>query len=110
MNTGQNITLGLASVLVVASLWRGQQIQPVWSALTNQQANVALAPYLKNIGLDLAFLIVVVWLAGLSPDAGQMTGALVVGLWLLFLMHPGGASASSKQALVIGNPTTWIPV
>ena len=104
MKTGQQITLGLASALIIISLWTGQQIQPVWNALTNQDTSVAITPYLKNIGLDIVFLVVVTWLAGLSDDAGMMTSALLVAMWLLYLMHP------SKRTYITVNPGSWINI
>lgn len=108
MSTGQQITLGLALALVIASLWRGQQLQPIWSVVINQQqGNTQIGPALKNVGADALFLLIIVWLAGLTPDASKMTGALLVGMWLLFLFHApresgSGATSNTSSINVLG--------
>ncbi len=102
MTGGQKITLGLGVALALASLWRGQQIQELWKILSNQGSD-QLLPVLKNIGIDVVFLIIVTWLAGLSDDTSKITGALLVGLWLLFLMQPSGQAHQQKTVLPIIN-------
>lgn len=99
MSTGQKITLGLGVALALASLWRGQQFQELWKILTNQDPN-NLVPTLKNIGIDVVFLIIVTWMAGLGPDASKITGALLVALWLLFLMQPAGSTQKTVLPVI----------
>lgn len=97
-STGQTITLGLGAALVIASLWRAGRLQQIWLILANQQGEntTDLLPALKNVGADLLFLIIVVWIAGLSDDASKVTGALLVALWLLFLFHQPTEGASGQ--------------
>lgn len=82
----QQTTLLLVVALAIASLWRGQHLQNLWSDVTNMTGNLpAMTPDLVPIGLDAIFVVVIVFIAGLSDTAGKLSIALVVGLWLLFL-------------------------
>jgi len=97
MTTGQQVTLGLAGSLALVSLWKQQSLQGLWKLTTNQGPVTDPGAIFKPIGLDLAFVLILTWVAGLTPDAGKPTGILLVGLWLLFLMHPGQAASTGDR-------------
>jgi hypothetical protein len=111
MNTGQQVTFGLALSLVLVSLWKGGDVQAIWTTISTNSGGDQLKPEMLALGTDTLFLIVIIWLAALGPDAAKMTGALCVALWLAFLLHGSREQAgATKSSFVVGNPTTWISV
>jgi len=110
MNGYRSSTLLLVGSLALVSLWRDQHLQRIWTMLaTNTNPSGASLPgELRPIGIDLVGVGVIVFLAGLSPDAGKMMIALSSGLWLIYLMsrgsispHQAGASLGKKLQGVV---------
>lgn len=93
----QSSTLLLVGTLAAVSMWREQQIQLFWAAITGSGGASQLASAGKPLGISILGVIIITYIAGLSQDAGKMMVALSVGLWLIFLMNKG------RIPLVVGS-------
>jgi len=104
----QTSTLLLASTLAVVSLWANGHAQNIWTGLSQnaqtQGKQIDLAVELKPVGLDIVFVFIIAFIAGLSDDAGKMSIAVVVGAWLLFLMHKKYPSTNPLATGLPANP------
>lgn len=96
MNNYQNATLALVGSLAIVTLWHAGHVQNAWSVISTNQgvSGTTLKQEITPIGVDLLGVAVIVFIAGLSDDAGKMMIALGAGLWLLYLMssHKSGGT------------------
>ncbi len=85
----QSAVMFLGGALVVANLVINGELHAIANVIVNgQEVHNGLA--LRDFFLELAFLAFLVFLASLGDAAGNVALAMVVALWLAFLVHHGG--------------------
>lgn len=109
----QQLTLLLAGLLAAAHLWQGGTLGEIGSAIWNpasaEQPNPT--PYLsapvKDVLVSLGFVAVMGFISGLSDEAGGVSIAFLVALWMVFLFNTGGhpfTKPTTTSSSAMGTP------
>lgn len=91
------VMIGIIALLIAANL---DEMQRIGGALIGQEDSSFKSDVLGigKAGIGAALIALA---AGVNPDLGKIMLALTGGLWLLFLMHPGGRKErASRQPAV----------
>jgi hypothetical protein len=90
MNTQQNLTALGGGALIAANFWTDQRHAFAGGALNNDasgKAQQSAHDVVKTIAIELAFVGVLVLLAGASSAAGNAIVAVIAALALVWLMR-----------------------
>lgn len=80
------VTAALVALLIAVNI---DEFKGIGGALIGQGDSTFKQDVL-SVGKSGIAVAIIAMLAGVSPDLGKISLALTGGLWLLFLMHPGG--------------------
>lgn len=93
MNEKQPAVLIAGAALIVMNLVARGQGAAIWDVIWNGQEHANVLEVQKFL-MELLFLGLLVFLAGMSPGAGDLSLTIIIGLWIVFLL------GNTKQASV----------
>lgn len=95
MNEKQPAVLIAGGALIMMNLVSRGQGSAIWDVIWNGQEHPNVLE-LQKFMMELLFLGLLVFMAGMSPGAGDLALVIIVALWVVFLISRSQKAAVAK--------------